>query len=120
MASQTSKHIRTGKDGERKAAVFLQQLGYTVLQLNYRYKRAEVDIIAKKDDVLVFVEVKTRASDRYGLPEEAVTPQKERLIMSAAEEYIYEINWQHDIRFDIISITLGTPLVIHHIEDAFH
>ncbi|MCC9135842.1 YraN family protein [Pontibacter silvestris] len=120
MASQTNRHIQTGQDGERKAAAFLQQLGYTILQLNYRYKRAEVDIIAQKNNVLVFIEVKTRATNRFGLPEEAVTPKKEELMLSAAEEYIYKTGWQHDIRFDIISITLSTPPVIHHIEDAFH
>lgn len=119
MASQTN-HIYTGRNGEDKATAFLRSRGYTIRYRNYRYKRAEVDIIAEHNGVLVFVEVKTRTSDEFGYPEEAVTWKKERLLIAAAENYIYHTNWEHDIRFDIISITLGTTPVIHHIEDAFH
>ncbi|MBF9252929.1 YraN family protein [Pontibacter sp. 172403-2] len=120
MASQTNTHIRTGRHGEGMAARYLQQSGYTILHRNYRYKRAEVDIIAQKDSLLVFVEVKTRATDVYGYPEEAVSPRKEELLLTAAAAYIEQQNWQHDVRFDIISVTLSAPPVIHHIEDAFH
>jgi len=120
MASQTNAHIRTGQHGESMAAQYLQQAGYTILHRNYRYKRAEVDIIAQKGDLLVFVEVKTRASDVYGYPEEAVSPRKEELLLTAAAAFIEQQDWQHEIRFDIISVTLSTPPVIYHIEDAFH
>ncbi|WP_114782840.1 YraN family protein [Botryobacter ruber] len=119
MASQTN-HIHTGQSGEDSAVNFLRTKGYTIRFRNYRYKRAEIDIIAEHNGILVFVEVKTRASDKFGYPEEAVGAKKERLLIAAAENYIYHTNWQHDIRFDIISITLGTTPVIYHIEDAFH
>ncbi|MCC9168464.1 YraN family protein [Pontibacter harenae] len=120
MAAPTNKHIQTGQSGEDIAVLFLQQQGYFILQRNYRHKRAEVDIIAQKDNLLVFVEVKTRSTDRYGFPEEAVNFKKEQLLLTAAEEFIENSNWLHDIRFDIISITLGTKPTVHHIEDAFH
>ncbi|SFU69459.1 YraN family protein [Pontibacter akesuensis] len=120
MGSQTSAHLRTGQSGESLAAAYLQQQGYTLLHQNYRYRRAEVDIIAQKNDLLVFVEVKTRTTDRYGYPEEAVSSRKEELLLSAAEAFILEEGWQQEARFDIISITLTSPPTIHHIEDAFH
>ncbi|TXK37186.1 YraN family protein [Pontibacter qinzhouensis] len=119
MASQT-KHIITGQAGEASAVRYLQEMGYQICCRNFRYKRAEVDVIAQKDGLLVFVEVKTRASDKFGFPEEAVGARKEALLLAAAEEYIYQTNWQHDIRFDIISITLAPTPTVHHIKDAFH
>ena len=119
MASQ-SNHIRTGLSGEDSAVAFLRKSGYKIHFRNYRYKRAEIDIIAEHNGVLVFVEVKTRSSDKYGFPEESVNWKKERLLLSAAENYIYHTQWEHDIRFDIISITLGEAPAIYHIQDAFH
>ncbi len=95
--------------------------GYSILHRNYRYKRAEVDIIARKGKVLVFVEVKTRSSDIYGWPEEAVSHGKRRLLLMTADHYIHRTNWLHEILFDIISITGPGPAnQIYHIEDAFH
>ena len=120
MASQTSTHIRTGQNGEDMAVRHLQRSGYVILHRNYRYKRAEVDIIAQKGQLLVFVEVKTRSTDAYGYPEEAVGAKKEALLLAAAAAYVEQQDWQHDMRFDIIAVTLGAPPVVHHIEDAFH
>jgi len=121
MASQINTHIHTGNRGESLAADYLQKQGYTILYRNYRYRRAEIDVIAVKDAVLVFIEVKTRASDVFGYPEEAVNKRKERMLLNAAEEFILQQNWQKDIRFDIISVTLTQPEpFIHHIQDAFH
>lgn len=121
MASQTNTHIQTGQKGENLAAAYLQENGYTIIQRNYRHKRTEIDIIAQKDDLLVFVEVKTRASDLFGYPEEAVNRRKERILLNAAEGYIHRQQWSKDIRFDIIAVTLTEPApFIHHIEDAFH
>ncbi|GAB3541722.1 YraN family protein [Pontibacter brevis] len=120
MASQKNTHLHTGLAGENRAAAYLQQQGYSIVRRNYRHRRAEVDIIAQKENLLVFVEVKTRSTDRYGYPEEAVNYRKETMILNAAQAFIYKINWQHDIRFDIIAITLHAPVTIHHIEDAFH
>ncbi len=76
MASQTNSHIRTGQRGEQAAVMYLYQQGYTILHKNYRYKRAEIDIIALKEMVMVFVEVKTRTSSIFGYPELAVGPKK--------------------------------------------
>ncbi|PRY14837.1 putative endonuclease [Pontibacter ummariensis] len=120
MASQPNSHLQTGQAGENRAAAYLQQQGYTILERNYRYKRAEVDIIARREDLLIFVEVKTRATDRYGYPEAAVSTKKEELLLSAADAFIRETGWQHEARFDIVAITLTTPPSIHHIEDAFY
>ena len=120
MASQKNTHLHTGRAGENRAAAYLLQQGYTIVRKNYRHRRAEVDIIAQKENLLIFVEVKTRGTDRYGYPEEAVNAKKEALLLGAAEAFIYETDWQHEIRFDIISITLNSPVSIHHIEDAFY
>jgi putative endonuclease len=120
MASQINKHIHTGHYGERTAAEYLLKQGYILLHKNYRYRRSEVDIIARKGQTLVFVEVKTRSTDLYGFPEEAVNYKKEKMLLRAADHYIHTTQWQFEIRFDIISITLATPIIIHHIEDAFH
>ncbi|WP_242926120.1 YraN family protein [Pontibacter vulgaris] len=120
MAFQSGNHIITGLNGESMAAAYLQEKGYTILSRNYRYKRAEIDIIAEKPGLLVFVEVKTRTSDKFGFPEEAVTMKKQELILAAAEEFILQKGWEQDIRFDIISITLSNPPELHHIEDAFY
>jgi putative endonuclease len=120
MASQTNRHIHTGQFGERLAQDYLLEQGYTILEKNYRYKRAEIDIIARKDELLLFVEVKTRTTDTYGFPEEAVSLKKEKLLLDAAEAFILDCEWEKDIRFDIVSVTLTRPPIIHHIEDAFH
>lgn len=120
MASQISKHLHTGRMGEDHAVAYLLGKGYTILRQNYRHRRAEVDIIAQQGDLLVFVEVKTRSTDRYGFPEEAVGAKKEAMLLNAADEFILQEGWGHEVRFDIISVTLSAPPVIHHIEDAFH
>lgn len=120
MASPINNHIHTGQLGESMAHLYLQERGYTIVEKNYRYKRAEIDIIAQKDRLLVFIEVKTRTTDTYGFPEAAVNSKKEKLLVDAAEEFILAHNWEEDIRFDIISVTLTTPPAILHFEDAFH
>jgi len=120
MVSQTNNRISTGRDGEQTAAIYLAQQGYTILRKNYRHKRAEVDIIAQKGNLLVFVEVKTRATNRYGFPEEAVKRKKEELMLTAAEAFIHATGWQHESRFDIIAITLDESRPLQHFEDVFH
>lgn len=119
MAS-SSAHISTGNKGESIAEAYLSEKGYEILARNYRFKRAEIDIIASKENVLVFVEVKTRRSTRFGFPEESVTERKSRKVISAAENYIEETGWKKDIRFDVISVNIGTAVEIEHIEDAFY
>ncbi len=117
-----AKHNETGKLGEELAAAFLLDKGYLILETNWRFKRAEIDIIAKdeREDILIFVEVKTRSSDYFGKPEEFVSPQKEKLMADAAQVYAEEIQHDWEIRFDIMGIVLkeGKP-EISHLADAF-
>ncbi|MDB5263249.1 MAG: endonuclease [Adhaeribacter sp.] len=116
-----AEHNKTGRSGEETAANYLVQKGYNVLARNFRYKRAEVDLIIQLDNLLVFVEVKTRSSHQHGYPEEFVSDRKIELFRVAATEYIEQINWLHDIRFDIIAVTIsGREYTCYHIEDAFH
>jgi putative endonuclease len=114
-------HHETGRKGEETAARYLLGQGYTILARNYRYRKAEIDLIVRKGNLLVFVEVKTRSRQDFGYPEEAVSARKIQLFLRTADEYIYRHQWQHDLRFDIIAIQVqGEAYEIHHIEDAFH
>ncbi|AMM50653.1 endonuclease [Rufibacter sp. DG15C] len=110
-----------GQQGEKTAETYLLAQGYTLLHRNYRYKRAEVDLVMQKDRFLVLIEVKTRSSRQYGNPEEAVSGRKQEMLFLAAEELIQELDWQHEVRFDVVSIFWhhSHPEVLH-IEDAFH
>lgn len=109
-----------GDRGEYIASHFLEQKGFEILERNYRYKRAELDLICLKDNLLIFVEVKARTRKDYGMPEDAVNDHKITQLQAAAEDYIYAINWQKDIRFDIVSVNLKDEKDILHIEDAFY
>ena len=116
----TSK-MQTGGDGESAAADYLIAKGYEVLERNYRHGRAEIDLIVKKKNWLVFVEVKTRSYSRFGFPEEFVDRAKEELILMAAENYIYETNWEGNVRYDIVSVLgVGFEREVVHFEDAFY
>jgi putative endonuclease len=108
---------QTGGEGESAAADYLSNNGYEVLERNYRCGRAEIDLIVKKKNWLVFVEVKTRSSSDFGYPEEFVDKNQEQNILMAAEHYIYKIDWQENVRYDIISVLQGE---IVHFEDAFY
>jgi len=113
-------HLDTGARGEQLAADFLKTKGFEIVARNYRHRRAEIDLIAKRGNWLIFVEVKTRTSISYGYPEEFVDDQKARLIFQAAEEYIYSTDWQGHIRFDIVSVRMSLPPEIVHFEDAIN
>lgn len=112
---------QVGAFAETLAADFLVQQGYQILARNYTYDHAEIDIIAQKNNIVVFVEVKMRSSTAFGMPEKFVTPQKQNLILKAASHYIFENNIQTDIRFDIIAILwLQEKPEFEHFEDAFY
>ena len=115
-----SRKNELGKRGELLAADFLRQNGYEILHTNWRFEKAELDIIARKDKIIVFAEVKTRSSDKYGNPEESVSESKQSHLHRAAEAFIEQNKITSEIRFDIISIILknNSPL-IEHFEDAF-
>jgi|SRR5690606_28039192 len=116
MASNKIK----GDLGEELASSYLNKLGFTIVERNYRYKRAEIDIIAIKDKLLVFFEVKTRNGIGYGYPEEAVNEKKAEMVIMAANNYILDTGWENDIRFDIISISMQDKQQITHFKDAFY
>lgn len=113
-------NIDLGNRGEQMACNYLLEKGFQIIERNYRYKRAEIDIIAVKQKLLLFVEVKTRKSKLFGEPEHSIDPLKEKLIISAAEYYIESNNWIFDIRFDVIAIHFTEPVELFHIEDAFY
>jgi putative endonuclease len=99
-----AEHNELGKLGEDLANDYLAQRGYSILHRNWRYGRYEIDIIAQKGRVLHFVEVKTRASNVYGFPEENVTRKKIRRLLLAADEFLYRHPDYHHIQFDVLAI----------------
>ncbi|WP_336686847.1 YraN family protein [Chryseobacterium bernardetii] len=114
-------HNDFGKIAEDMAADFLQKNGYKILTRNFRFQKAEIDIITEKDDLIIIVEVKARSTDAFMLPQEAVTKTKIRSIVLAANHYMEEYNKQNEVRFDIISVLPdeNKNLIIDHITDAF-
>jgi putative endonuclease len=117
-----AKQHQNGKLAEDIATQFLTDLGYTVLERNWRFSKAEVDIIAKDKKILVFVEVKSKTYSYYGAPEESISSSKERLIIDAAGVYMEQIGHDWEIRFDIISILFDKQMnpTISHFKDAFY
>lgn len=116
------KHKETGIKGELIAASFLLKKGYEILHTNWKSGNKEVDIIALKQGLLVFTEVKTRRSYDFGFPEEAVSTKKQEHIKLVAEAFCSENRAYEDIRFDVVSILLDGESVkeIVHLEDAFY
>ncbi|WP_423146815.1 YraN family protein [Rubrolithibacter danxiaensis] len=114
-------HNQLGKRGEIAAKEFLENGDYEILDENWCFGKAEVDLIAYKDKKIVFVEVKTRTSVTFGNPEDFVEETKQDNVRKAAEEYIYLMNFQGEIRFDIISVLFNKEgkFTLKHIEDAF-
>jgi putative endonuclease len=116
-----AEHNELGKDGEVAAIDYLKKNGYKVLHTNWRKGHCELDIVAKTEDELVIVEVKTRSEGSITDPEDAVTNQKIRNIISATDCYIKQFDVDLPARFDIISIIGKYPnFEIDHIEDAFY
>jgi len=116
-----SQHHDLGKKGEQLAVEFLAKKGVQILERNWRYRRAEIDIIAKEGDVLLFVEVKTRSDVYFGRPESFVSQRKRDLMADASAVYMEEIGHDWEIRFDIIAIIVHNEMhhSIDHIKDAF-
>lgn len=114
-------HNLLGQKGEKLALEYLLQQGFIVLEKNFRYQKAEVDIIAIKDEQIILVEVKTRSTDFFGGPEESVTKSKQRLLTEAADYYITSRQLKNEVRFDVISIISAKGKIsINHIKDAFY
>lgn len=114
-------HNDLGHQGEAIAKTFLENAGYEILDENWTFGKAEIDLIAYKDGVIIFAEVKARTGTGFGLPEDFVDERKQRLLAQAADEYIYVTDHKGDVRFDIISVLFNKNLeyTLKHIEDAF-
>ncbi|AMQ00712.1 MULTISPECIES: YraN family protein [Pedobacter] len=114
-------HNELGRRGEQLASSYLEQLGYRILEKNWVFKRAEIDLIAFYDSKLIFVEVKTRSSVGHGEPEDFVDWKKEKQMEFASAIYIDRKNHQGEIRYDIVAIVFENEQLykINHIEDAF-
>ena len=114
-------HNDLGKLGEELAVDFLQKNGYEILETNWIFQKAEIDIIAQKGNILAVVEVKTRSSIEFGLPQDFVKPKKIQLLVKAVNEYIISNDLELEVRFDIIAINKeAKEFVIEHIEEAFY
>ncbi len=117
----TAKSRSKGDAGEALAENFLKKSGYKILRRNYYYDRGEIDLVAEDGPVLVFVEVKSRASNSHGTPEESITPEKENFLKRTAEGYLLEHNIeQRQCRFDLVAIEGESDRpVIRHLKDIF-
>ena len=115
-------HNELGEWGEEFATLYLVKEGYTILDRNWRYQKAELDIICKKrEEELVVVEVKTRNSDFFGDPQTFVSPGKIKNIIKAANEYVISKDLDVEVRFDIIGVLKNTKQQeLKHFEDAFY
>lgn len=115
-------NVKLGLVGEKLAANHMKNKGYCILDQNYRTKIGELDIIAKKDNSIVFIEVKTRTSNVYGRPSEAVDTKKQKKIRRLSQQYIVYKNLKENwiYRFDVIEVhIIGKKYKIEHIENAF-
>ena len=117
-----AKHNELGKIGEQLAADYLLRNGYAILERNFVYNKAEIDIIAQNDeDTIVVVEVKTRNSAFFGDPQSFVTPGKIKLLVKAANDYMVANSLEKEIRFDIIAVLKNkTVEQLEHIKNAFY
>ncbi len=114
-------HLRTGAEGEQVACQWLLAQGYRIEARNWRHGHLEVDIVARHAGTLVIVEVKTRRSDRYDGPADAVGPAKQHKLYRAAEAYLDALGEEVDVRFDIITVWMNGPTPrVEHLEDAFY
>ena len=115
-----AQHNDLGKLGEEIAVGYLQKNGYDILETNWVFQKAEIDIIAQKGNVLAVIEVKTRSSTDFGLPQDFVKPQKIRLLAKAINEYVVSNDLDVAVRFDIMALHKeANEFIIEHLEDAF-
>jgi putative endonuclease len=116
-----ASHNDLGKLGEQMAVDLLINKGYIILETNWVFDKAEIDVIAQQGNTLAVVEVKTRSSLSFGLPQEFVKPKKIQLLVKAINEFVHREGLNVDVRFDIIAIHKEVSgFTIEHIEDAFH
>jgi putative endonuclease len=115
-----SEHYELGKKGEQLAVDYLTKEGYKIEERNWRFQKAEIDIIASKQETIISVEVKTRSSKDFGNPQDFVNSKKIKLMVVAMNEYVLIRDLDIEVRFDIIAITkIKGEFDINHIKDAF-
>jgi len=103
------------------AVDFLTKKGYDIIERNYRFDKAEVDIIAKKENILAIIEVKTRSTSDFGDPQDFVKPKQIQRLVKAVDEYVIENKLDVEVRFDIIAIVKESKgFLIEHLENAFY
>ena len=118
--SKMAEHYELGKKGEQLAVNYLINKGYKIVERNWRFQKAEIDIIATKDKTLISVEVKTRSTNDFGSPQDFVNKKKIKLMVSAMNEYILNKDLDTELRFDIIAITKDkSNFDIEHFKDPF-
>ncbi|MCV6630264.1 MAG: YraN family protein [Flavobacteriaceae bacterium] len=116
-----AKHNEFGAYGEELAVRYLQDKGYQILARNYRYLKAEIDVIALKEELLVVVEVKTRRIDTVVMPHESVRKKKIQLLSQAINAYVEQRNMNNEIRFDLIVVIRDFDhFSLEHIPNAFY
>jgi putative endonuclease len=116
-----AQHNQLGKEGEDLAVNFLKEHGYQIRSRNFRYDKAEIDILAQKEDILAIVKVKTRSTDDFGNPQDFVKPKQIKNLVKAVDAYINEEALDLEVRFDIIAIVKNKDeLRIEHLKDAFY
>ncbi len=116
-----AQHNELGKKGEQLAVDFLVKNGYKIVERNYRFDKAEVDIMALKDNILAIVEVKTRSTKDFGNPQDFVKPKQIKNLVKAVDEYVNENDLDLEVRFDIIAIVKEKKgFKIEHLENAFY
>ena len=117
-----AEHNDSGRQAEALASEWLIGKGYELVETNYRHGHAEIDLILKHRGLLIFVEVKYRSGTGFGFAEEFVDSVKKKLLVKAADHYIYENNWINDIRFDIVGVYKDRNGTVNfrHFEDAFY
>ncbi|RED48835.1 YraN family protein [Seonamhaeicola aphaedonensis] len=116
-----AKHNELGKKGEQLAVDFLIENHYDIVERNYRFDKAEVDIMAQKNDTLAIIEVKTRSTADFGDPQDFVKPKQIKNLVKAVDEYVTVNGLDVEVRFDIIAIVKeNNQFKIEHLEDAFY
>ncbi len=115
-----AEHIEKGKKSEVEAAEWLKDEGYEIVCTNFRYNKKEIDIIAKEDNVLVFIEVKTKSFRSDENPGDIVPLRKQKFLLKAAEAYMMYYGIDVETRFDVIFVVYkGDETIIEHIKNAF-
>ena len=116
-----AQHNFFGQEAEQRALQYLIKKGYRLLKQNYRFGKAEVDLLMQKDQLLICVEVKARSTDFFGSPEQFVSSKKIKLLVGAVDHYISSNQLDWEVRFDILAFTVkGEHWKVKHIKNAFY